>query len=91
MCCGQSKADETWRGSVSDDMPAVLAAEGKVALYATAGPIQIGGLGMATKTSPVLVPEAEAEALCREGKLSRWEHTKADDDEVKPGKRRKEK
>ncbi len=86
-CCGQSEADEAWRASVSDDMPAVLAAEGRVALYATGGAIQIGGLGLATKSSPVLVPEDEVEALCAEGKLAR-EHAK---DDEKPGKRRKEK
>jgi hypothetical protein len=88
-CCGQSEADEAWRASVSDDIPAVLAGDGKVALFATGGPIQVGGLGLATKTTPVLVPEDEVEALCAEGKLARWEHTKADDE--KPGKRRKEK
>ena len=76
-----------------DDRPAVFAGTGLVPIYATRHPIQIGGYGVATVTSPAYVPADEVSALCAEG-LLRWEHTAKDetpDEEKQPGKRRKEK
>lgn len=74
---------------MSADLPAVFAPTDTVALVATGGPIQVGGFGLATQDSPVYVPAGEADALCAEGKLTRWVHMREDDE--KPRKRGKEK
>lgn len=77
-----------------DDRPAVFARTGLVPIYATRHPIQIGGYGLATVTSPAYVPADEVAALCSEG-LLRWEHTAteetAESEDDKPRKRGKEK
>ncbi len=75
-----------------DDRPAVFAVTGLVPIYATRHPIQIGGYGVATVTSPAYVPADEVAALCQEG-LLRWEHTATEEtpEDDKPRKRGKEK
>lgn len=76
-----------------DDRPAAFAGTGLVPIYATRHPIQIGGYGLATVTTPAYVPAEEVESLCSEG-LLRWEHTEtgsAVTAEKKPRKRGKEK